>query len=152
MAGLNSPTNGGLVRWEIIELNWGLRRFQHVQMSLWCHFAASRLSQQDFVEGLLNLCLLDMPISAIQTLKLLQMVLRLSKKIDQNVEAVLDTQSIACQWMQWLLGCSQVEIPQPAFSRRYCVRELSRSRCPICGICGSSREPSGHSIEGFNRC
>lgn len=46
------------------------------------------LSQQDFVEGLLNLCLLDMPISAIQTLKLLQMVLRLSKKIDQNVEVL----------------------------------------------------------------
>ena len=47
----------------------------------------ARLTQQEFVEGLLNLCLLEMPISAIQTLKLLQMVLTLSKKIDQNVEA-----------------------------------------------------------------
>lgn len=46
-----------------------------------------RLNQEEFVEGLLSLCLLDMPISAIQTLKLLQMILSLSKKINQNVEA-----------------------------------------------------------------
>lgn len=48
---------------------------------------ALRLNQEEFVEGLLSLCLLDMPVSAIQTLKLLQMILGLSKKIDQKVEA-----------------------------------------------------------------
>ena len=32
------------------------------------------LSQAEFVEGLLNLCLLDMPIATVQTLKLLQLI------------------------------------------------------------------------------
>ena len=32
------------------------------------------LSQAEFVEGLLNLCLLDMPIATVQTLKLLQVI------------------------------------------------------------------------------
>lgn len=45
-----------------------------------CHDTASLLhvshvvEQVEFVEGLLNLCLLDMPIATIQTLKLLQLI------------------------------------------------------------------------------
>ena len=37
-------------------------------------FCVYELKQVEFVEGLLNLCLLDMPIATIQTLKLLQLI------------------------------------------------------------------------------
>lgn len=46
-----------------------------------------RLTQEEFVEGLLNLCLLEMPIHAIQTLKLLHLTVNICRKIDQNLEA-----------------------------------------------------------------
>ena len=39
----------------------------------------------EFVEGLLNLCLLDMPISTIQTLKLLQLLRGGMVKMDEKV-------------------------------------------------------------------
>lgn len=46
------------------------------------------LTQEEFVEGLLNLCLLEMPIHAIQTLKLLHLTVNICRKIDQNLEVL----------------------------------------------------------------
>ncbi|CAE6933272.1 CACNA1F [Symbiodinium natans] len=44
-----------------------------------------QLSQMEFVEGLLNLCLMDMPISTIQSLKLLQLIRGLVGKVEKEV-------------------------------------------------------------------
>lgn len=46
------------------------------------------LSQMEFVEGLLNLCLLDMPISTMQTLKLLQLLRGGMVKTDEKVNLI----------------------------------------------------------------
>jgi len=46
------------------------------------------LSQMEFVEGLLNLCLLDMPISTIQTLKLLQLLRGGMTKTDEKMNLI----------------------------------------------------------------
>ena len=42
----------------------------------------------EFVEGLLNLCLMDMPISTIQSLKLLQLIRGLLGKVDKEVTSL----------------------------------------------------------------
>ncbi|CAE7769753.1 CACNA1H [Symbiodinium sp. CCMP2456] len=47
-----------------------------------------QLSQMEFVEGLLNLCLMDMPISTIQSLKLLQLIRGLLGKVDQDITSL----------------------------------------------------------------
>ncbi|OLP87261.1 Voltage-dependent T-type calcium channel subunit alpha-1H [Symbiodinium microadriaticum] len=47
-----------------------------------------QLSQMEFVEGLLNLCLMDMPISTIQSLKLLQLIRGLLGKVDKEVTSL----------------------------------------------------------------
>ena len=48
-----------------------------------------RLTQEEFVLNLVNLCVLEMPVHAIQTLKLLHSVFDLCKKIEVSVEAHL---------------------------------------------------------------
>ena len=42
----------------------------------------------EFVEGLLNLCLLDMPISQIQSLKLLQLLRAGMAQLDEKVQGI----------------------------------------------------------------
>lgn len=46
------------------------------------------LSQVEFVEGLLNLCLLDMPIATIQTLKLLQLIKTSVRSIESKLHSL----------------------------------------------------------------
>lgn len=46
------------------------------------------LTQVEFVEGLLNLCLLDMPIASLQCLKLLQLLREAVSQLNSKVEGV----------------------------------------------------------------
>jgi len=58
------------------------------------------LTQMEFVEGLLNICLLDMPVSTMQNLKLLKII------HDQlvRVEHFLDGQSHPVDWQDDEVG------------------------------------------------
>ena len=48
----------------------------------------NQLTQIEFVEGLLNLCLMDTPISSIQSLKLLQMIRSIVGQVEQEMTTV----------------------------------------------------------------
>ncbi|CAE7735285.1 Catsper1 [Symbiodinium pilosum] len=52
------------------------------------------LTKEEFIEGLLDLCLRDMPLHMVQMLKLLHIILTISKKIDLNIEALRAHQSL----------------------------------------------------------
>ncbi|CAE7538617.1 Catsper1, partial [Symbiodinium pilosum] len=47
---------------------------------------SGELTQTAFIEGVLSLCMLDMPVSAVQSLKLLRMILDASKRIELNLQ------------------------------------------------------------------
>lgn len=49
---------------------------------------SGQLDQKEFVEGLLNLVLLDVPISTIQSLRLLRLLRTMSQKLDHDVQAL----------------------------------------------------------------
>lgn len=49
---------------------------------------SGQLDQTEFVEGLLNLVLLDVPISTIQSLRLLRLLRTMSQKLDHDVQAL----------------------------------------------------------------
>lgn len=49
---------------------------------------SGQLDQTEFVEGLLNLVLLDVPISTIQSLRLLRLLRAMSQKLDHDVQAL----------------------------------------------------------------
>ena len=53
---------------------------------------AQRLTREEFIEGLLDLCLRDMPLHMVQMLKLLHLILGMSKKIDIHLEALRSRQ------------------------------------------------------------
>lgn len=57
------------------------------------------LTEMEFVEGLLNLCLLDMPISNLQNLKLLKII---HQQMDRIVE-LLDGQQLV-EWKEDAVG------------------------------------------------
>lgn len=48
----------------------------------------SLIPQVEFVEGLLNLCLLDMPIATVQTLKLLQLIRESIRDLENRVSSL----------------------------------------------------------------
>jgi hypothetical protein len=54
------------------------------------------LTQMEFVEGILNLCLLDMPVATMQNLKLLKIIhdqlLRIEHSVSKNDDPVIDFQ------------------------------------------------------------
>lgn len=50
------------------------------------------LTREEFIEGLLDLCLRDMPLHMVQMLKLLHLILGMSKKIDIHLEALRSRQ------------------------------------------------------------
>lgn len=56
------------------------------------------LSQVEFVEGLLNLCLLDMPIATIQTLKLLQLIRASVSQIQSKLQAPHHAAKLSQRW------------------------------------------------------
>lgn len=56
------------------------------------------LSQVEFVEGLLNLCLLDMPIATIQTLKLLQLIRASVSQIQSKLQAPHHGAKLSQRW------------------------------------------------------
>eukprot|EP00439_Symbiodinium_sp_Y106_P042471 s1244_g5.t1 len=51
------------------------------------------LTREEFIEGLLDLCLRDMPLPWVQMLKLLHLILGMSKKIDTHLEALRSRQT-----------------------------------------------------------
>ena len=57
------------------------------------------LTQMEFVEGLLNLCLLDMPVATMQNLKLLKIIhdqlLRIEHLVSKNDDPIIDWQENA---------------------------------------------------------
>mmetsp|Transcript_41187 Transcript_41187/g.76570 ORF Transcript_41187/g.76570 Transcript_41187/m.76570 type:complete len:531 (-) Transcript_41187:204-1796(-) len=46
------------------------------------------LSREEFIEGLLDLCLREMPLHSVQSLKLLHLIHGVAKRIDLNIEAM----------------------------------------------------------------
>ncbi len=62
------------------------------------------LTQMEFVEGLLNLCLLDMPVATMQNMKLLKIMHHQLVRIEHSLTSVTSMNVSVIDWQEDAVG------------------------------------------------
>eukprot|EP00435_Cladocopium_sp_Y103_P042299 s604_g11.t1 len=90
---------------------------------------SGQLDQTEFVEGLLNLVLLDVPISTIQSLRLLRLLRAMSQKLDHDVQALYSLVS-ATSGLPGIFG-----VKHTALTEHGGLKRISKSSaCDLSGL------------------